>query len=247
MPGFTKLADPALGFAPDLLSELHSFIMEVREEVATPLTCEPPILEDLLPRVSGVIAGSPADLVGIRPGDVLAEVDNLTMTTRVEAFNAVYKATNPMLSLVCGNNHQRKTQLVKNRRKPSGLVMDYDLHPNLCEEIFLAVRSRRATKALLLTGAFAADIMRKALVKFNRGEEQIQVQLVPNRYFGGSIQAAGLLTVADFASAIRGLAKDSQPDLILLPPLAFDKWGKDLTGRSFLELEEMFGVEVVVI
>ena len=61
--------------------------------------------------------------------------------------------------------------------------------------------------------------------------------------------AAGLLTVSDFAGALRDWYKGYawHPDLILLPGLAFDLRGRDLSGRSYLDLAEEFGCIVVTI
>ncbi|HBT48022.1 MAG TPA: hypothetical protein DEA73_09165, partial [Peptococcaceae bacterium] len=48
----------------------------------------------------------------------------------------------------------------------------------------------------------------------------VEVCAVPNRFFGGSIACAGLLTVADFVQGWEEKSRRKcgvQPDLILLP------------------------------
>lgn len=51
--------------------------------------------------------------------------------------------------------------------------------------------------------------------------------------------------MTDFRTAVEeflGGKPGKKPRLALLPGLAFDHRGRDLTGRSYLELEEMFGI-----
>jgi hypothetical protein len=70
---------------------------------------------------------------------------------------------------------------------------------------------------------------------------------VDNLFFGGSIAAAGLLTVTDFVAAAESLRIESGRDVLIVPAVAFDVRGKDLTGRSCLELEEKIGAKVEIL
>jgi len=72
---------------------------------------------------------------------------------------------------------------------------------------------------------------------------------VKNRTYGGNIVAAGLLMVDDFERALKGALRKFQRrnvriDLIVLPQVAFDRYGDDLTGRSHAELSEKYGLPV---
>ena len=88
----------------------------------------------------------------------------------------------------------------------------------------------------------------KALKKTVRQKELLNIQPVNNNFFGGSIGAAGLLTINDFYTAYGEYREiKDRPELILLPREAFDYLGRDLTGRSYKELEEKAGVQVIVI
>ena len=249
LPGFTRLAPSYLHFAPDLLTDLRHFLDELCREVETPLLCEPPLINAFTPQVAGVLNASPAARAGIKRGDILASVDGLPVSTRVEAFEVVYKTASPLLEVVRGQD-RLQLRLIKSSGESSGLVMDYDLHPGLVREIRQLAKSCRASNTLVLTGVFAAPLLRMAMEKFGSDSADIEVLAVPNRFFGGSIQAAGLLTVADFREALEQYSATnsrSQTDLVLLPGLAFDSRGFDLTGRSYLELEEMSGAAVRII
>ena len=260
LPGFTKFSPNNLRFGPELLTELDSFLENLRQETDTPLLCEPPIIGELTPVVIGVISASPAANAGVNRGDVVVAVDGAAVATRVEAFETVFRSASPLLDLKRGNK-RLQVRLSKNSNVSSGLVMEYDLHPRLCLEIGQMVRSRRANNTLLLTGVLAAPVLEMALDRFYRVRDEglggsngdrdgIKVLAVPNRYFGGSIQAAGLLTVADFSEALQEYCETeacSLPDLVLLPGLAFDNRGRDLTGRFYMELGEMYGVDVEIV
>ena len=73
----------------------------------------------------------------------------------------------------------------------------------------------------------------------------MRLEAVPNRFFGGSIAAAGLLTTLDFAAAIKNIrsrapfGRGQDYDLLLLPGIAFDSRGRDLLGRRYSHLRAL--------
>lgn len=73
----------------------------------------------------------------------------------------------------------------------------------------------------------------------------IDLLVAENRFFGGSIIAAGLLTVSDIISRLKESSKGY--DLLLLPGIIFDIFGNDLTGRNYREIEEETGVAIEII
>lgn len=246
LPGYSKLAPPALRFEPSILNKLHLFIDRLRVKISTPLICEPPVIQDLEPRIVGVIAGTAAGRAGIQTGDLIVAIDKVSPLTRVQAFKEVYRTTSPVLTIK-RRDKQIKVWLNKKSCERSGLVMDYDIDPVLIEDINRVVQRRRASKALILTSEFAGPIINMALQQFYRGTAKIRVLIVRNKFFGGSIKAAGLLTIKDFIIALEGFLNDAsgwRPDLIMLPALAFDHLGRDLTGRSFMDLAEKYNLVV---
>jgi len=246
LPGFSELAPPALRFDSFIWNELHLFVTRLREELSTPLTCEPPVIHDLEPRIAGVIAGSPAERAGIRTGDLIVNVNKTPPLTRVHAFNKVLRTPSPVLTLIRGDE-QVNIKINKNSGERSGLVMDYDIDPDLIEDISRVIQRRRASQVLVLTSEFAGPVIKMALERFYQGVAEIRVVVVRNRFFGGSIKAAGLLTIEDFSMALEGFLHGCpgwQPQLVLLPGLAFDHRGRDLTGRFYMDLGEQYGLAV---
>ena len=244
LPGFSSLAGPELQFESFLWKEVGAFISRLREDVRTPITCEPPLIEGLQPEVAGVIATSPADLAGIRAGDVIEAVNSSSVHTRVQAFRQILKAGRPRLRLKRGSK-PFTVQIQKEPGQRSGLVMDYDLDPALIDDLARAVQRHRVPRALALTSRLAGPVLKLALRQFWRGRQELEVVEVKSLFFAGTICAAGLLTVTDFGAAVLTFL-ESKPrqklPLVLLPGLAFDSRGRDLTGKSYLELEERFGL-----
>ncbi len=239
MPGYTRLAPPALRFSRTLRQEINDFVLRLRKKTTVPLTVEPPLINDLESVIAGVMAGSPAALAGVSAGDVIQAVDGQPALTRVAAFRSVLKSANPEITVGRGIN----IYTLKLEKKPgqrSGLVMDYDIDPLLIEEIERLVLRRNMRQAVALTSELAADVINLGLQRFLKKGIEVKTWPVKNRFFGGSIGAAGLLTVSDFKLSLKeylGGKSVITPGLVLLPGLAFDSRGRDLTGRSYLELE----------
>lgn len=126
------------------------------------------------------------------------------------------------------------------------MVMDYDIDPGLIEEIGRVIRRHGVQEAVALTSELAADVINLGLQRFLKEEAEVKTRMVKNRFFGGSIGAAGLLTVNDFKLSLAeypGKKSGRKPGLILLPGLAFDSRGRDLTGCSYLELERDYQIK----
>ena len=244
LPGFTTLAPPALRFEPSLWEELNAFIIRLREKIEVPLTCEPPRITNLEAEVAGVLAGSPAARAGVRCGDVIEAVDGAPVCSRVHAFRRVQKAGLAEIILRRGKD-TLSVQVHKKPGEKSGLVMDYDLDPALVEDIVRAARRRGADRILVLTSQLAGPVLQMGLARLWREVAEVTAWVVENHFFGGSIKAAGLLTVADFGHGVEEYLK-SRPgetvQLALLPGTAFDPRGRDLTGCSYLDLQERFGI-----
>ena len=93
------------------------------------------------------------------------------------------------------------------------------------------------TQPVLLTGEYAAPILRSLLASGGFGE--VEVVAVENRYFGGNIKVAGLLTGFDLQRTILEMGSSWT---YLLPDLCLSE-GRFLDGLS---LEDLSGRIVVV-
>jgi len=249
-PGFSRLAPPELQFSQSLRAELISYIEKWRERTNTPITCEPPHLNGLEAVVAGVLADSPARAAGLQRGDVIKAVNGREVGSRVEAFRLVLKAADPVVTVRRENGPPRELLIRKKRHERSGLVMDYDLDPGLVEDMASVARRRRARNILVLTSQLAAPLLAQGVARFWRENAVVKVLPVTNAFFGGSIRSAGLLTVSDMSEGLRqylALTSADRPDLVLLPGLAFDRKGYDLTGVHYNSLVAEHGIPVVTL
>lgn len=247
IPGYTKNAPDMLRFPPELPGEVRRFVTGLRGKIKVPVTCEPPLPDNLRPEVAGVIEGSPAERAGILPGDIITEIDGYRPYSRVDAFNRLRKAGRPRL-LLQRSNKTFACPLEKDAGRPPGVVMEYDLGPEW-EDAGKVARRYRAQRLLVVTSSLARNIVPLGMELF-AGELQWEVITAPNHFFGGSIGAAGLLVVEDMAGAIKEhLARSpaAPPDLVLLPAVAFDHRGRDLTGRSYKETQEQTRLPVEIL
>lgn len=240
LPGCTFLAPRELKVPPGLRGQLGAFINGIRHRVKVPVTLEPPLIRDLSAEVSGVIAGSPAFRAGIRAGDIILSVDGIAVRSRVDAFRRILSGRNTLVE-VSRREEIHSFNIVKKKGGTSGLVLDYDIDPSTVMEIERAVRRRRARRAVLLTSEMGYPAVKMGLDNLSGEGHDIRPVAVKNRFFGGSIGCAGLLTVADMLEDLR-MHRDGA-DLAIVPEIAFDARGRDVTGRSCLDL----GPEIEII
>lgn len=236
VPGHTRHAPEKYKIPPRLPEELPAFLEGLKAGVGAPVSLEPPYLTDLQARVAGVLAGSPAAGSGLKMDDIIVAVNHKKVLSRVDAFQKVFKYRNPLVEVARGNKILF-FEINKGPGDTSGLVMDYDVDPEVIKLIGRAAHRHRAEKAVVLTSELAFPVMKIGLEKLLPGEDVVAVP-VKNNFFGGSIGCAGLLTVEDLARAMAG--RHGQTDLFILPGLAFDHRGRDLTGRSYRELARGF-------
>ncbi len=242
LPGYTRLAPPDLSFDNNLVAELSEFVA-AQGENDIPVTLEPPLLNNLTPVVEGVLKDSLAVEAGIKRGDLILQVKGKTPFSRVDAFHMIKKSSNPLIK-IRRNNKDFTIRINKKMGDSSGIVVNYDISPYTLNSIIKQANSFNPEKVLLLTSEFAYLLLKVAL---NKRELQFNLKKVKNTFFGGSIGCSGLLTVRDFKVVAEEEIKEKEIELIILPKEAFDTFGKDLTGQSFLELEEELKVPVITL
>lgn len=240
LPGYTSLTSGC-----DNLHELYSSAVKLADELSNrytiPVIVEPSFISDLHAKVEGVMRGTPAEQAEIRRGDIIREVNGKPVVTRVDAFNRIFRAPTPLLTIERGDK-LFEVRLKKVRNMPSGITVLYDADPELAEDIDLLARHHGAKKVLILTSELAADIIR-LLLQVSNITCRYEVVAVESRFFGGTIKCAGLLTIEDLMRAAKGcIDEKDMPDLILVPPSMLDYRRRDLKGVSLQELEAGLGI-----
>lgn len=75
--------------------------------------------------------------------------------------------------------------------------------------------------------------------------ENVQIHIAENRYFGGNIQAAGLLTISDFQYALEQIS--APYDAVILPAIAFNDSDNDLAGQSLFSWSQQSEAELILL
>jgi len=246
MPAFSSRAKP--GIFPDetkIYSRLREFIGTLSPELPCPVLIEPSFVTDLTPVVSGVLKGSPAWNAGIRRDDVILSINREAPRCRVEAWNMLMPKGEIQAEVRKGHHHE-DVIWINEYEGGSGVTMEYDFDPVRAEEIRQTVLSCTG-RSLLLTSEFGYEVVCKVLDLLGLKRDMAEPVIVKNRTFGGTIRAAGLLTVHDYHEAYAGWIQSNQgPSQILVPLESFNSLGLDLTHRHYSELQKLTGAPVVL-
>lgn len=260
VPGYTRLTPAEVVALLPTYAQVTELVERARASVDLPLTIEPPAIIDLEARITGILAGSPAERAGLVPGDVIDRVDGRVPFSRVDAFRLTRRALRDRAQVRLDMRGRGEVTL-RGTDRP-GLVLDRDVDPADIQLILAEASARRARRTIAVTGVLGRVPLRLGLDRAaarGGGGGEVLVWEVPSVTFAGSIGAAGLLTIADVAAAAGGgppgaghRRGDGAPlsagDLVLLPPAAFNRTGHDLSGCHFSELAGAFppGVGIAV-
>jgi len=133
-----------------------------------------------------------------------------------------------------------------------GLVVTDSLRFSSLLEARRLMEKHRAKRVLLLSSMLMEPVVSTMLAKTDAfAGFDVSVRVPENRYFGGSINIGDLLVVSDFVAAVESFRAEggADPDLVLIPasPFASSPWGRDLTGRPWLDIERNTGLPVALI
>lgn len=239
MPGYTKYTKIALP-EDNIGQDLEKMAKVLQRTMITPIIVEPSIINNLDAVVEGIISNSPAYQTNLSAGCRIMSVDGRAVYSRVDAYNRLYAASNPEVSFE-KDGELASCSINKNKDSSAGLVFNYDIDPATAARMVNKIDKFRSKECLLLVSKLAYGIISKAIVS----NETVKVEIVANGYFGGNIMCAGLLVLDDIEEALR--ARYKLPQVVFLPQVMFDEKGRDLIGRHYIELEQEFDVEVVVL
>lgn len=243
------------------------------EEVEIPIKVEPYHYMDqsFLPRVAGVIKGSPAARAGIRAGDLILTVEGRAMPTANHALSALATTARrrPQVQLTYQGARDgcQHSVVLDNQAGPSGypydqmlqfagfewgLVLIDNLKFSYLQEMRELIDAHQAHRVLLCSSALMKPIVLQMLAVSQAFTDlELAVEVPENRYFGGSIVLGDLLTVEDYVAFIQAYRQRAglAPELVLIPssPFSRGEWLRDLTGTPFTEIERRTGVAVALI
>ncbi|MBN1624885.1 MAG: DUF512 domain-containing protein [Deltaproteobacteria bacterium] len=246
MPSFSSRAKADIFPDEDkIYGQLREFINTLSTELPCPVLIEPSYVSDLTPIVSGVLKDYPAWKAGIRRGDVIVTVNGQTPRCRVEAWNMLMPKGDIALE-VKKDGISKGVSWINESEGDSGITMEYDFDPVRAENLMQTLNECQG-KSLLLTSEFGHKVVLKVLELIGIDKERAEAVMVKNRTFGGTIRAAGLLTVDDYYETYDNRKESNEkPAQIILPLESFNSLGLDLKHKHFSELEKMTGVPVAL-
>lgn len=242
LPGYTYLTGRHLELDA-LYNDVRIYIKKLKAKNSIPIIIEPSYIFDLKARIEGVVDNSAAKEAGIQEDDIIEEVNNEKVLTRVDAFNRVFRLKNPELDIIRGDK-RLKIKLKKEKNTPPGFIVLYDIDPDETIRIKKLVERYQCNNVLFITSELAYNVL-KSLFEVGGFTFNYNIIKAPNTFFGGTIKCAGLLTVQDIIDRAKDyIDQEAKPDLIVLPPIMFDNRRRDLLGRKIDEIEAVLKIPV---
>lgn len=245
LPGFSQWVREDIFPDPDTIyGQLKEFINGLSEDIRCPVLLEPSYVQDLTPAASGVTMGSPAWEAGVRRGDVFTLINGDVPRSRTEAY-AMLHARREVKAKVRRGEKLFTAKWV-NGNEGSGVTMEYDFDLEQAAYIKTVIDSAPGF-VLALSSEFGHDVLCAALDAVGVSRESYTAVAVPNRTFGGTIRAAGLLCCCDYQAAFEDYCRENpRPAGVILPRISFNALGRDLKGVHISELQKALGVPVAV-
>jgi NifB/MoaA-like Fe-S oxidoreductase len=245
LPGYTYKAKKVYDLDV-LYKEVHDFLMILKPKYDIPIIIEPSIISDLTCRVEGIVKNTPSYIAGLTEGDLIIKVNGENTCTRVETFNKVYKSADPVLT-VAREGVPIRIKIRKTKNSSPGFIMLYDIDSGIVKQINDSFKRYNFNNALIITSKLAYNLLAKLFTNSNL-EFKYNIIAAENRFFGGNIKCAGLLTIQDISDTVKEYIMENKlPDIIILPPVMFDNKKTDLLGRNIKEIEDEFKIPVELI
>lgn len=238
MPGYTrysKIPNPP----DDIYDRLKDIVDKMKYKIKTPLLFEPTILKNLTPEVEGIILGSPAHRAGFKGGEIIIKVGGKSVFSRADAYYSILSSENPAIEYAACGTIENMT-LSKKSGERSGFIFSYDIDKDRVETIKGVIAKNSGKRIMVGVSKFGYNITKECLKN-----ENVDIEVIENNYFGGNIGCSGLLVLEDVK---RKLAeKEKNYDVVILPAIMFDSKGRDLTGKHYKDLEAECSINIHII
>lgn len=247
-------------------------VLALRVRLRTPVVISPHahVSSAIDPVVEGVIRSSPAEQAGIRLGDRVISVDGTKVVSRAHAVSLLKRGTRR--GAVDVDVEREGERLRARMEEPAeeedrypykprrwqplaftgldfGICLPGSFHLQYLRQIHDAITARRPRRAVVVASPFFRDLVTDYLAELSLPEDtSVELIVPPSRFFGGTVTVGDLWVLEDIEHAVRPLLDGvDPPDLLLLPDSFLSKWGRDLRGIPYPELEAALGIDVVFI
>lgn len=276
LPGYTKYFSAQEIFNREKIwTKVVNQVRELRAGLNCPLVIMPGMYEENLyaviknqPEVIGVVQNSPTALGGFKKGDIIRSINNISVHNRPQARE--------LLSFIHQSEIQTVNVAVERNKGIMEIKLDLSQHTYPYYEytdahlglIFLGtgfrtgyleklreiIKLHQAKEVLFFTSFLVKPTLEQYLKDspfFGNKEFNLTLEVPANNFFGANIFMGDLLVVEDFIYGIRQyLSKNNRkPDLVIIPssPFNLSQWGRDLTGRVYLDIERETGIPVEIL
>jgi len=226
------------------------------------------------PVITGVIKNSPAQRCGIRYGDRIVQIDNFIVPFKTLASNILkaYQLSN-ITEFVFKYKRGNQYHIVKikedftpinneasyphftrfpddhngpNPFYPYGILLQETLNPTYLWDIENIIAEHAAKNVLFLSSFLLKPTFSKVIQDTGFLKEQnvnFWIDVPQNKHFlGGSFVVGDLLVVDDFIECINNQKRPI--DLVIIPSTPFGRWGRDISGKTYKEIERETGIPV---
>jgi hypothetical protein len=250
-------------------------VRDIRGKYELPIVIRPAMYEEglycdqrNLPEVIGIVKGSPACNSSLQPGDILTKIGSNVIHNRPQARDLLSILQRSEMgsieieALRNGNNLELLLDLktfsypcLKEIDTHLGIVfMGTGFKTSYLESLRALMEKKGAKNVLLLTSILVKPLLEQTIREspfFGEGDLHIEIGVPPNRFFGGNICVGDLLVVQDYIDYIKDYTESTvaEPDLVVIPssPFNLSGWGRDLTGRVYMDIERETGIPVEII
>lgn len=223
----------------------------------------------LLPIVDGVILNSPAQVAGIMAGDMVMEINDRILPTRVDIRNFFSSGALDQLNnltvkikrgeklltfnLVCHQSYPFSPDLGHPGERFGMLFLpDFDL--NYLDNILRVIKKHDAQKVLLFCSPLTAGTLENVIDQIPVYRDFFQerflwIDTLDHTWMEGNTHLLDSRFVVDYENALLEFCDgvNERPDLILIPDSFGSSWGIDFQGRSVFEIETRTGIPVELI
>lgn len=273
MPGLTRHhREYAPGVIEAWVPRVVERVQALRERLETPIIISPfaHVSTSLEAAVEGVIRCSPAATAGMRTGDRILALDGTEVVSRTHAASLIRRATakgSVEVEFQRGNArmHARleepPDEVDAYPYKPRdwhqlnfsglsfGLCLPGAFHLQYLRQIHDAVVGKGARHALVAASSFFRETVGLLLEQLPLPEgARLEVIVPRNEFFGGTVSVGDLWVLEDIERAVRPyLDAAERPDLLVLPDSFLSRWGRDLRGIPYTELEAHLGIDIALV
>jgi hypothetical protein len=222
------------------------------------------------PIIEGVVAASPARAAGVRLGDRILSIDGKQVVSKAHAASLLKRGAEKGAADVellrdgttylvrleepgkDENAYPYKPRGYPPLRIPGltfGLCLPGSFHLQYLKQIHDAIECRGAKHALVAASHFYHDLVGHMLARLPLPNgSALSVVAVPTQFFGGTVTLGDLWVLDDVYDAVKPhLRGPERPDLLVLPNSFLSRWGRDLRGVSYRELEARLDLEIALV